>query len=162
MAESKRKPLIQPGSMLRKEETQDAMSRILQRDREASGREAIETPIELDEAQQPSTEEADKLTSNITSKLTSNTVAAEELGSATPKKVKEKPKQTLKQRVAEMATTRHVVISLRCPEAINDWLDEYAHAHRKEGVKKQDLVAEALAMLILKKEGAEQTPDDEE
>lgn len=158
MAEAKRKPLIQPGSMI---QPQDTMARILKRDREASGREATEEPevaVQEPIVEEPVSREADTLTDNITSKLTSN--IADEPAAPPAKKGRERPKQSLRQRVAEMAESRHVVISLRCPEALNDWLDEYAHAHRKQGVKKQDLIAEAIGLLILKKEGAEQPPEE--
>jgi len=43
-------------------------------------------------------------------------------------------------------------ITLRVPEGLNDWLDEYAHAHRKSGVKKQDLVSRAIQLLIIESE----------
>ena len=29
-----------------------------------------------------------------------------------------------------------------------DWLDDYAHAHRKSGIKKQDLVSRAVQLLV--------------
>jgi len=48
-----------------------------------------------------------------------------------------------------LSATRAIPITLRLPEGLNDWLDEYAHLHRKQGVKKQDLIARAVELLVL-------------
>ena len=51
-----------------------------------------------------------------------------------------------------MAASRAIPITLRMPEELNDWLDEYAHSHRKQGVKKQDLIARAVQLLVVELE----------
>ena len=48
-----------------------------------------------------------------------------------------------------LAATPAMPITLRLPTGLNDFLDDYAHEHRKEGVKKQDLVARAVQLLVI-------------
>ena len=55
--------------------------------------------------------------------------------------------------------TPAVPITLRMPEAQNDWLDELAHTHRKSRVKKQDLIAAAVALLMIEVEGGRSITD---
>ena len=48
------------------------------------------------------------------------------------------------------------------PTGLNDWLDDYIDTHREEGVRKQDLIAEAVRLLVIAKEReANATPDSE-
>jgi hypothetical protein len=59
----------------------------------------------------------------------------------------------VQQRAAQLAATRLIPITLRLPEGLNDWLDDYAHEHRKEGIKKQDLISRAVQLLVMEAEG---------
>lgn len=43
---------------------------------------------------------------------------------------------------------------MRLPEDLNDWLDDYARLHRKQGVKKQDLISRAVQLLIFELNGS--------
>lgn len=56
--------------------------------------------------------------------------------------------------IEERANTPKRLCSYRIPEGLDDWLEVYAFERRKQGVKKQDLVAEAIGLLIASKEGA--------
>jgi len=51
-------------------------------------------------------------------------------------------------RMAESATT---TVTLRLPRELNDWLDEYVHRAWPERVRKQELVIEALRMLLARR-----------
>ena len=51
-------------------------------------------------------------------------------------------------RMADSATT---TVTLRLPRELNDWLDEYVHRAWPERVRKQELVIEALRMLLARR-----------
>jgi hypothetical protein len=51
-------------------------------------------------------------------------------------------------RMAESATT---TVTLRLPQELNDWLDEYIHRAWPEKVRKQELVIEGLCMLFARR-----------
>jgi hypothetical protein len=51
-------------------------------------------------------------------------------------------------RMAESPTT---TVTLRVPQELNGWLDEYVHRAWPERVRKQELVAEALRMLFARR-----------
>jgi len=51
-------------------------------------------------------------------------------------------------RMAESPTT---TVTLRVPQELNGWLDEYVHRAWPERVRKQELVAEALRMLFVRR-----------
>jgi hypothetical protein len=44
-----------------------------------------------------------------------------------------------------------MTVTLRLPQAMNDWLDEYVHQSWPNRIKKQDLVIEGLQMLIARR-----------
>jgi len=50
-----------------------------------------------------------------------------------------------------MAKSSTVTVSLRMPHQLNSWLDAYVHESWPERVKKQDLIAEALRMLVARR-----------
>jgi hypothetical protein len=57
-------------------------------------------------------------------------------------------------RIAEgrrLADTPTTTVTLRLPRGLNDWLDEYVHRAWPERVRKQELVAEALRMLLARR-----------
>ena len=184
-----RKPLIEPGSVL---PATDTLSRILERDRVASGRKSPALSSDADPPHsapgsdaRPSsanglsgpTPEAKTLhdvqdgdiTSNITAHTPANKVsqslihtdaqppvrpstqtdAKASVKMGTKKSSKLDAEEAVQTRVRLMAASRAVPITLRMPEELNDWLDEYAHTHRKQGVKKQDLIARAVQLLVI-------------
>ncbi len=96
------------------------------------------------DAQAQEASKREHISGNITSKLTSQSVSNEDSN----KESKKRGKQDLEGRIKELASTPSVVVSLRMPEGLNDWLDDYAHAHRKEKVKKQDLISQAVQLLV--------------
>lgn len=52
---------------------------------------------------------------------------------------------------AQMAETPTMTVTLRIPQALNDWLDGYVHQAWPERIKKQELVVEALRLLIARR-----------
>ncbi|MCC6447034.1 MAG: hypothetical protein IT210_26715 [Armatimonadetes bacterium] len=206
----RRKPLIEPGSFLPEsaagEEEGDILSRIIERDRQQSGRgRPKKAPPPAEEAapepNAPETEAGesydnmtstqvilsyDRQTDNMTGKPYDNmtgkqaapatnapdsgegedaaaSAGPQEAASAPPKREparKSRPpaaKQdapVLTQRIedaAQRASTPSVTVTFRLPQAVNEWLDEYVHRAWPERVKKQDLVLEALKMLIARR-----------
>lgn len=153
---SERKPLIAPGSVL---PSIDTLSRILERDRQRSGRNplpkpedpplAAGTPVPASAPAGQGEAKDAHITSNITAHTESNT-------DARPRRTRKGQTDTSQKSLVEaqgyahhLASTRAIPITLRLPEGLNDWLDEYAHTHRKQGVRKQDLIARAVALLVV-------------
>lgn len=137
-----RKPLIVPGSILPESDT---FNRILLRDREKAGRGTPEEEL--------APHEESNMRSNITSNMT-----AQKSDGASESETPPLSGQTAQERIAFMRRSRLVPMTLRIPEELNDWLDEYAHAHRKEGVKKQDVIARAVELLFLEVAAGEGLP----
>jgi hypothetical protein len=64
------------------------------------------------------------------------------------------PTDLLTVRLAEgrrLAETPTTTVTLRLPRGLNDWLDEYVHRAWPKRVRKQELVAEALRMLVVRR-----------
>ena len=51
----------------------------------------------------------------------------------------------------EMAETSTMTVTLRIPQAFNEWLDEYVHRSWPQKVRKQELVIEALQLLYARR-----------
>jgi len=49
------------------------------------------------------------------------------------------------------AAGRTMTVTLRIPQPMNDWLDDYVHQSWPERVRKQELVIEALRMLMVRR-----------
>ena len=67
---------------------------------------------------------------------------------------KDQEGNALLERVKEakrMAQSPTMTVTLRIPRGMNDWLDEYVHRAWPERIKKQELVIEALQMLIARR-----------
>lgn len=67
------------------------------------------------------------------------------------------PDSLLAKRHAEakrLARTPTMTLTLRVPQGLNDWLDEYVHRAWPERVRKQGLVVEALRMLVARRGAA--------
>jgi hypothetical protein len=65
--------------------------------------------------------------------------------------------KVLKKRLAladELANTPTTTVTLRMPTGLNQWLDAYAHGAWPAKVLKQELVVEALRLLIAHRGGA--------
>lgn len=188
-----RKPLIEPGSVL---PATDTLSRILERDRVASGRKSPALSSDAEPTQPAPGSDAlpsganglsgptpaaetlrdmptEDITSNIAAQTPANKTtqqlshtdvhqpalpdvqadakAATKMGAKKSSKpdAEEAAREAVQARARRMAASRAIPITLRLPEELNDWLDEYAHAHRKQGVKKQDLIARAVQLLVI-------------
>jgi hypothetical protein len=65
--------------------------------------------------------------------------------------------KTLEKRLAlaeDLASTPTTTVTLRLPTGLNQWLDGYVHGAWPAKVKKQELVVEALKLLIARRGGA--------
>jgi hypothetical protein len=60
----------------------------------------------------------------------------------------------------ELASTRTTTVTLRVPTGLNERLDAYVHGAWPERVRKQELVTEALLMLIGRRGGPGQEAVD--
>ena len=49
-----------------------------------------------------------------------------------------------------------IPMTLRIPEELDDWLTDYSHRKRKQGIKKQDLIAQAVRLLYVELQGMEE------
>ena len=49
----------------------------------------------------------------------------------------------------ELCNSQLVPVTLRLPEAVNRWIDEYVHGAWESRLKKQDLIKEALTLLFI-------------
>lgn len=98
---------------------------------------------------QPESRAGRKSDANLTDKPTRNAVGQKTMrqGGLSAEQL------SAKLHARELAATTAVPITLRMPNGLNDWLDEYAHQHRKKGVKKQDLIAAAVQLLVEKLDG---------
>jgi len=129
------------------------LNRIVERDRINSGRKSPNENIEKENVISDIEEVKDQ-NNNITRNITKNITAQK---TAHPLRKKEEQKASLQrsleptglQLAQQLAETRLIPITLRLPEGLNDWLDDYAHANRKQGVKKQDLVTRAVQLLVM-------------
>ena len=166
-----RKPLIEQGSILA---GPDTLSRVIARDREQSGRHSPTPPEEdalpedLQEGLQernlttlqenfiPSKEEL-KVSDKLRSKLPSNGEADAATPGASPPKATDRAKATdretrLARAMGVAAEDEMIVVSVRVPGKLNDYIDQYvarvAKANPKRRYRKQDAMAEALAGFI--------------
>lgn len=109
--------------------------------------------------QNEATSTKEDITANITSNITAQSETNKERNRiskvSSHKPAQQRSKKGSEDYVKELASSRMAVVTLRLPEGLNDWLDEYAHQHRKEGVKKQDLISEAIQLLVMAKEAEE-------
>jgi hypothetical protein len=53
----------------------------------------------------------------------------------------------------ELAASPTVTVGLRIPVRLNEWLDGYVHGAWPERVRKQELVVEALRLLVARRGG---------
>lgn len=146
---AERKPLIAPDAL-----PSDTLTRILHRDRKDSGRSpSPNAPSQTVSAFAENNEDA-----QLASKLASSEERSQVHVAALPDHEASSEAKTplsrreLRRQAEELADTPVVPITLRIPSGLNDWLDTYAFNHRKEGSKKQSLVAEAVMILMLEKE----------
>lgn len=57
----------------------------------------------------------------------------------------------------ELSASATTTVTLRLPHRLNEWLDAYVHGAWPERVRKQELVVEALRLLIARRGGPGQT-----
>ncbi|WP_395088823.1 hypothetical protein [Armatimonas sp.] len=149
----------------------DTMSRILQRDRENAGRPAPASAL-------PAQPEEKDITSNITAHMRSNeeiSADANPRRHAAAKATSNNPRQKapveksaseepgspsrqahLEAEAMKLSASRMIPITLRIPEELNDWLRDYSHRKHKQGIKKQDLIAQAVRLLYVELEAMEE------
>ena len=68
--------------------------------------------------------------------------------------------RTLGERVAlarELAASPTVTVTLRIPARLNEWLDGYVHGAWPKKVRKQELVAEGLRLVVARRGGPGET-----
>ena len=58
---------------------------------------------------------------------------------------------TRREEAQELAATPTTTVTLRIPQGLNEWLDEYVHRSWPTRVRKQELVVEALQLLIARR-----------
>lgn len=63
------------------------------------------------------------------------------------KKMARQPSDRLHWRDLQVLEAPRVLVSFRIPETFNDWVEDYVHAHRKEGLTKQDVLTWAIGVL---------------
>jgi len=155
---AERKPLIPPTAA-----PTSVLARIISRDQQESGRgqaqPAPDVRTNIQEEVRPTAEKDTRAYAHITSNLENRTDGTSEAfssdshteGPAT-RTTSATARAQLRKDIEAKAKTSLVPITLRLPTALNDWLDIYAFAHRKEGIRKQDLIAEALTLLAISKE----------
>lgn len=160
-----RKSLIEAGSILPArdapdEDAPDVLSRVLERDRARSGRRtpASEPPnittlhdahitahAENNEYSQQSAQPSGQTHSKAATQSTSQ----EDARPAAQKGSRASLRADAQKRAQRMAASPAIPITLRLPSELNDFLDDAAHARRKQGVKKQDLVSRAVQLLVV-------------
>lgn len=161
-----RKSLISPGSILPERaadpESDTMMSRILQRDRVQSGRPAPEEATGIAEDDFAESNITDNITAHTESHTSAQKTEQPTAQADAPPRNRNKVRpakmtavvappsnQVAQEAATRMRRSRLIPMTLRIPEELNDWLDEYAHRHRKEGIKKQDLIARAVELLYI-------------
>ena len=149
----------------------DLLGNVIRTDRERSGRGKGDAPVEMLSA--PSTleeelsvqEEDDTKTLKHYDSMTDETelippvvpVVSAKAVSSTKREAKvEAPvsPNPLPSRVEvaqKMSKSPTMTVTLRIPQAFNDWLDEYVHGSWPEKVRKQELVIEALMLLYARR-----------
>jgi hypothetical protein len=139
----------------------DLMSNVVAQDRKRSGREPKKEEPEYDNMtsknviknyDNTTSHKAVKRTSRQTRKSASPTAAKAPKSSTDPEppRSSKNPKEgTLSRRIEEaqqMAESPTMTVTLRIPQQLNEWLDEYTHGAWKEKIKKQDLVIEGICL----------------
>ena len=139
----------------------DLVSAVVAGDRARTGREKKTEPENYDNMTSNNVvKQSDIMTSHKPIKQTSKKAAKPQEKSkpaSTPKSQAPKEKaggSVLAKRVEEarkMANSPTMTVTLRIPQQMNEWLDEYVHGAWREKIKKQDLVIEALALVIARR-----------
>ena len=156
-----RKPLIPPGSVLPEAATGSLMDRVIDRDRERSGRRTIPEGEVNSDASEKDTYNDSNVASNKTSEQHSNEATQQPSVKAT-KRPRYDTSKAASERAALIDSMRATPLSqlnIRIPDGFNDWLEEEAHRGRKEKVTKQSLVTEAIAEFIIRRMGEAEEGD---
>lgn len=140
MSRKERKPLV---------DTESLLGNVLKRDRALSGREAPESDIA---AEQPVQHEEAEPTPELFEKQEAPTPEppkAKPASNLTDKLTGKPTKRELAAQAKALAESRFATVSLKLPEELNDWVDQYVFEHRKEKVLKQDLISRAIQLLYI-------------
>lgn len=173
MSERKtRKPLIEPGSVLGSQP--DIMSSVLNSYADKTGqpapfaaepptatREPVEdsTRVEAEETEAPAHPEVvppSKPASKPSSQLADKPARQQKSPRGKAKDVDAEEEARIR------AESPKRLCSYRIPEGLDDWLEEQAFEHRHSGLKKQDLVAQAIQLLIVAKAASEEQRKEDE
>ena len=138
----------------------DLVSAVVAGDRERTGREKKDEPQNYDNmTSNNAIKQSDIMTSHKpikqTSKKASPTTQKPKAAPA-PETPEKEPDELpiLAKRIEEarkMADSPTMTVTLRIPQQMNEWLDEYVHGAWREKIKKQDLVIEALCLVIARR-----------
>lgn len=177
-----RKPLFNPGSVLGG--GTDILSSVLNNYAESTGQPApilrqeepappaeFETdPTEEPQAEEPEpvVEEAPKRPERRAGEIAISTRSVSKTASQPadkparqPKTSKPKKAESAKEEADRRAQSPLKLCSFRIPEGLDHWLEEQAFEHRHDGLKKQDLVAQAIQLLIMSKALHDGSDEDE-
>lgn len=125
----------------------DLMTRVLNREREKSGKsEPVSTPDDSP---------IDNITSNITAHIPSNEEAQPVMKKRSNAEVQKTARINRQeatradglQRAKESASGTAMPITLRLSSDLNDFVDDLVHEHRKQDVRKQDVIALGMQLL---------------
>lgn len=151
-----RKPLFQPGSVLGGET--DILGSVLTSYAQSTGQPApvlrqeepsplaadAETPVEREEEPSAAAERPEP-----TARSTEPARQPADKPARQPRASRPKKSASAEEDAQNRAQTPKRLCSYRIPEGLDDWLEEYAFQHRHTGMKKQDLVAQAIQLLIV-------------
>lgn len=138
----------------------DLVSAVVAGDRARTGREKKDEPQNYDNMTsnnaitQPDIMTSHKPIKQISKKASPNTQKPK--AAPAPKTPAKEPDELpiLAKRIDEaqkMADSPTMTVTLRIPQQMNEWLDEYVHGAWREKIKKQDLVIEALCLVIARR-----------
>lgn len=138
----------------------DLVSAVVAGDRARTGREKKSEPQDYDNmTSNNAIKQPDIMTSHKPIKQTSkkaSPITQKPKTAPTPKApAKENEELTLlEKRIEEarkMADSPTMTVTLRIPQQMNEWLDEYVHGAWREKIKKQDLIIEAICLAIARR-----------
>jgi hypothetical protein len=144
------------------DEPVDFLGQIVESDRRRSGRTQSNTDISEEPEVMTSHNEIMSYDNRTIGQYDNKTIMQE--SHKTPKGERKAPRaepgaqqpaeSLLQSRVVEakrMAASPTMTVTLRIPRDMNDWLDEYVHRAWPQRVRKQELVVEALRLLIARR-----------
>lgn len=139
MSRKERKPLV---------DTESLLGNVLKRDRELSGRDAPESDIAAEPRIEPE-ENEEASTPRVSGGFALEATRAKPASNLTDKLTGKPTKRELAAQAKALAESRFTTVSLKLPEELNDWVDQYVFDRRKEKVLKQELISRAIQLLYI-------------